>query len=384
MSAIEESKARSKRTEAVHIGPERPRIEAICLVFISLVAAVFLLRYAQAILLPFVLSLLLFYTLDPVVSWISHLGIARIVSCLLLMAAFLGTGTSAVYLLRGQASAMVDRLPEAMRKAQAAIESHRGGEPGTVAKVQKAAGELKETASEAAGSQPDASITRVQIEKPIFNASEYLWSGSVGVMGFVGQAITVVFLVFFLLASGDLYKRKLVEVVGPRLSRQRLTIQILDDIDRQIGRFLLVQVLASIFVGAGVAVSLWLLGLNQAAMWGVSAGVLNSIPYFGAIVVTVAVALAAFLQFGTLGMVAATAGITLFVTSIDGLLVKPFLTGRFSKLSNLAVFVSLLFWGWLWGALGMLLAVPIMMTVKSICDHIEGLQPIGHLLGEGK
>jgi len=117
-------------------------------------------------------------------------------------------------------------------------------------------------------------------------------------------------------------------------------------------------------------------------MWGVSAGVLNSIPYFGTIIVTIGLALAAFLQFGTLEMVAVVAGITLLVTSLDALLLTPFLTGRFSKMNNLAVFLSLLFWGWLWGALGVLLAVPIMMVIKSICDHIEGLQPIGHFLGE--
>ena len=92
----------------------------------------------------------------------------------------------------------------------------------------------------------------------------------------------------------------------------------------------------------------------------------------------------AFLQFGTLEMVGIVAGITLLVTSIDGFLLTPLLTSKFSKMNNLAVFLSLLFWGWLWGALGMLLAVPIMMVIKSICDHIEGLQPIGHLLGEGK
>jgi predicted PurR-regulated permease PerM len=384
MSVIEQSETQVERTETTRIVSERPRIETICLVFISLVAAVFLLRYAQVIFLPFVLSLLLFYALDPVVSWMSCHGIPRIVGCLLLVVTFLGAGVSGAYLLRDQASDIVDRLPEAMRKAKAAIESHRRGQPGTVAEVQKAAGELEKTASEAAGSRPTSGVTRVQIEEPLFKTSDYLWSGSIGVVGFIGQAITVLFLVIFLLASGDLYKRKLVEVVGPRLSRQKLTIQILNEIDQQIGRFLLIQLLASAFVGIGVGASLWLLGLNQAAMWGVAAGVLNSIPYFGAIILTVAVALAAFLQFGTLGMVVSVAAITLFVTSIDGLLVKPLLTGRFSKMNNLAVFASLLFWGWLWGALGMLLAIPIMMTIKSICDHIEGLQPIGHLLGEGK
>jgi predicted PurR-regulated permease PerM len=285
-------------------------------------------------------------------------------------------------LLGGQASGMVDRLPEALRKVRTAIESQRRA-PGTVAKVQQAAGELERTASNAA-SRPVQGVTRVQIEEPLFRASDYLWSGSLGLLWFIGQVLTIIFLVFFLLASGDLYKRKLIEVVGPRLSRQRLTLQILDDIDHQIGRFLLIQALTSTLIGVALGISLWLLGVNHAAVWGVTAGILNTIPYFGTIIVTGALALASFLQFGTLEMVLAVSGITLFVTSIDGFLLTPLLAGRFSRMNNLAVFISLLFWGWLWGPLGMLLAVPIMMVIKSICDHIESLQPIGHLLGEGK
>jgi predicted PurR-regulated permease PerM len=277
---------------------------------------------------------------------------------------------------------MVDRLPEALRKVRTAIESQRRA-PGTVAKVQQAAGELERTASNAA-SRPVQGVTRVQIEEPLFRASDYLWSGSLGLLWFIGQVLTIIFLVFFLLASGDLYKRKLIEVVGPRLSRQRLTLQILDDIDHQIGRFLLIQALTSTLIGVALGISLWLLGVNHAAVWGVTAGILNTIPYFGTIIVTGALALASFLQFGTLEMVLAVSGITLFVTSIDGFLLTPLLAGRFSRMNNLAVFISLLFWGWLWGPLGMLLAVPIMMVIKSICDHIESLQPIGHLLGEGK
>ena len=383
MSVVEKPSTRSAPRDRARPGPEKTKVETICLVFLSLAGAIFALRYAQAVIVPFIVALLLFYALDPIVCWLRRLGIPRAVSSFLLIVLVLAAGASSIYLLRGQASDMFDRLPEAMRKARAAIESQRGG-PGTVAKVQQAAGELERTASEATGSQPQKGVTRVQIEEPLFNASEYLWSGSLGLLWFGGQVLTVVFLVFFLLASGDMYKQKLIEVVGPRLSRQRLTLQILDDIDHQIGRFLLIQIATSTLIGVAMGVSLWLLGVNQAAMWGVTAGILNSIPFFGTIIVTAGIALVAFLQFGTLEMVALVAGVTLIVTSIDGFLLTPLLTGRFSKMNNLAVFTSLLFWGWLWGALGILLAVPIMMVIKSICDHIEGLQPIGHLLGEGK
>ncbi len=374
----------SPETEIEPVVPGRPSLEAMCLVFLSLVGAVFLLRYAQAILLPVVVSLLFYYALDPVVRWVSSVGIPRTASCLILLIVLLATGWAGVFLLRGQAADMVARLPEALQKAKAAIESHERSGPGAVARVQQAAGELEKTASRVGGGdQPKAGVTRVQVEEPVIKISDYLWSGSMGLMWLIGQAITVLFLVFFLLASGDQYKRKLIHVVGPRLSRQRLTLQILNDIDKQIGRFLLVQIFTSALIGTALGVSLWVLGLSQPAMWGVAAGVLNSIPYIGTIIVTCSVALAAFLQFGTLEMLAIAAVVTVIVTSLDAFFLTPVLTSRFSKMNNVAVFLSLLFWGWLWGAMGMLLAVPMMMVVKSICDHIDPLKPIGLLLGDG-
>jgi len=383
MSTIEKPHIQIHPRHGALFGRERPRIETLCLLFLSLVGAAFVLQYAQAVIVPFILALLFFYALDPIVSWLSRRGIPRVLSSMLLILLLLGTGGSAIYMLGGQASAMVDRLPEAVKKVRTTMDSVRRAPGGAVAKVQQVAGELERTASNT-GSKPVNGVTRVQIEEPLFRASDYLWTGSLGLLWFIGQTLTIIFLVFFLLASGDLYKRKLIEVVGPRLSRQRLTLQILEDIDHQIGRFLLIQAMTSTFIGLALGISLWLLGVNQAAVWGVTAGILNTIPYFGTIIVTSGLALASFLQFGRIEMVLAVAGITLFVTSIDGLLLTPLLAGRLSRMNNLAVFISLLFWGWLWGPLGALLAVPIMMVMKSICDHIEALQPIGHLLGEGK
>jgi predicted PurR-regulated permease PerM len=382
MSAIERTQRRSAKPGTEAIVQERPRIQTLCLVFLSLAAAVFLLRYAQAVILPVVVSLLFFYALDPIVSWVSRFGVPRILSCVILLTAILGTGATAIYLLRGQAAEMVERLPEALRKARAAIESQQGKSPGAVAKVQQAAGELEKTASRVAGSQPKEGVTRVQVEEPVFRIGDYLWSGSMGLAWLIGQTITVFFLVFFLLAAGDSYKKKLLQVVGPRLSRQRLTLQILNEINHQIGRFLLVQVLTSTLIGTALGISLRLLGLNQPAVWGVAAGILNFVPYFGTIIVTSAVALVAFLQFGTLDRLAVVTGVTLVVTSLDAVLLTPLLTSKFSNMNNVAVFLSLLFWGWLWGPMGMLLAVPVMVVFKSICDHVDSLKPIAHLLGD--
>jgi predicted PurR-regulated permease PerM len=364
--------------------PERLRPEMLCLLFLSLAGAVFLLRYAQAVILPVVISLLFFYALDPVVRWISRVGIPRVLSSLLVLAVLIGIAASAIFLLRGQAQEMFERLPEALSNAREKIEARYGQNPGAVAKVQEAAGELEKTAAEVAGSQPKPGVTRVQIEEPLFKMGDYVWSSSLGMVWLSGQVITVFFLVLFLLVSGDLYKKKLLQVVGPRLSRQLLTLEILNDIDHQIGRFLLVQILTSTVIGTTLGVTMWLLGLQQPAVWGVSAAILNLVPYFGTIIITCALALAAFLQFGSLEMVGLITAVAFVVTSLDGFLLTPLLTSRFSKMNNVAVFLSLLFWGWLWGPVGMLLAVPIMMVIKSICDHVDSLKPIGFLLGEDK
>jgi len=208
-----------------------------------------------------------------------------------------------------------------------------------------------------------------------------MW-GSIGVAAAIGQVMLVLFLVYFLLASGDLYRRKLVKIVGPSLTKKKITVQILADIDHQIATFLLVELLTS----AIVAVATWLtfrwLGVEQAGVWGIAAGVFNSIPYFGPFVVTAGTAAVALMQFGSIKMAIVVSGLSLLITSAEGLLLTPWLTSRAARMNAVAVFVGLLFWGWVWNVWGMLLAVPMLMVTKSICDHIEDFQPIGELLGE--
>jgi predicted PurR-regulated permease PerM len=132
-------------------------------------------------------------------------------------------------------------------------------------------------------------------------------------------------------------------------------------------------------VTAGV---LWALGLHQPIVWGLAAGVLNTIPYFGPIIVTIGLAIVGFLQFGRIDMAAAVAGSALVITSLEGWLLTPTLLGRVGRLNHISIFASLLFWSWLWTVWGMLLAVPILMVMKAICDHVEELQPIADFLGE--
>jgi predicted PurR-regulated permease PerM len=157
---------------------------------------------------------------------------------------------------------------------------------------------------------------------------------------------------------------------------------VLDDITRNIERYLLVQILVSGVVGVATGLAFWALGVENAAVWGIIAAVTNLIPYIGSVIVLAAAGLVAFLQFNSLQMGIVVGGVSLAIHTIIGNLLMPWLTSRTSRMNPVAVFVGVIFWGWLWGIWGLLLGIPITMVIKSICDRVEDLQPIGELLGE--
>ena len=192
----------------------------------------------------------------------------------------------------------------------------------------------------------------------------------------------ILFLTYFILLSDKMFRRKFVEAAGPTLAKKKMTVEIIDSISSQIGRFILVQIFTSIVVGVSTWAALAALGLEQAALWGLLAGIFNSIPYYGPLIVSGGLALVAFLQFGTISMMLVVAGVSLLITSIEGWLLTPTLMGRVASMNRVAVFVGLLFWSWAWGVWGMLLAVPMMMSIKVVCDHVDDLKPVGRFLGE--
>ena len=189
----------------------------------------------------------------------------------------------------------------------------------------------------------------------------------------------VCFLAYFLLVADDLFKRKLVRHASATLAGKKITVNVLDAISRQIEKFILVQIFTSAVVGVVTALALWMLGLNNAAVWGISAGVLNSVPYFGPFIVTCGIGVIAFMQFGTIASVASIAGIALLITTLEGWFLTPLLLGRAAQMNRVAIFAGLLFWTWMWGAWGTLLAVPMMMVAKAICGPRESLRAGGGL-----
>ncbi|MEO5820565.1 MAG: AI-2E family transporter [Vicinamibacteraceae bacterium] len=372
---------RGRRDQPVYVHmPVDVRSVALSIIAFGVIVA--MLQLAQEVIIPFVVSGLLFYALDPIVDWMQRWRMPRAIGAALVLLLSLGGVGVGAYAISDDVMAVVNQLPEGVRKLRTELR-RPSPQPTTLDSVQRTAQELDRAAADVSSpASTPRGVTRVQIEEPPFRASSYLWYGSMGALAITGQAVMVAFLTYFLLVANDLFKRKLVKNVGSTLAKKKVTVQILDEISTQIERFLLVQMATSAIVGIVTALALWALGLEQPVVWGVAAGVLNTIPYFGPIIVTAGLGIVGFLQFGTIEMTLAVASVALVITSLEGWLLTPILLGRVGSLNHIAIFASLLFWSWMWGVWGMLLAVPMLMATKAVCDHIEELQPLADFLGE--
>jgi predicted PurR-regulated permease PerM len=352
--------------------------QSVALIVIALGMIVFLLQYMQAFLAPLAFGLLLFYALDPAVDAMERMRVPRWLAAALALGLTMGTILGGAYALQDEAMTVINELPAGARRVATLVERRPRTDPGPLDKVEQAAEELAKTDKP----KPPPGVMRVQVEEPRITATGLLWSGSIGAVSAVNQLIMIVFLTYFVLLSDKMFRRKFVELAGPTLSKKKVTVEIIDEISSQIGRFLGVQILTSVIVGIATWAVLAYMDLDQAALWGLMAGVFNSIPYYGPLIVSGGLSLVAFLQFGTVSMMLAIAGISLVITSLEGWFLTPLLMGKVASMNRVAVFVGLLFWSWAWGVWGMLLAVPMMMSIKVICDHVEDLKPIGRFLGE--
>lgn len=356
----------------------------IALTVLAVLAVIFALQWASAVFIPLMLGLMISYALSPPVNLMQKWKIPRVIGAAVLLLAFVGGTASAVYSLSDDAANLIETLPEAAKKLRLALAKEWGTSDGAMDRVQKAATQLERAASETGAQAPATprGVTRVQIERPQLDIKEYLWMGTKGLLGFAGQLSMVLFLAYFILVSGNTFRRKMVRLAGPTLSKKKITLQVLDEITAQIQRYLLVQVFTSVVVGVATWLAFLWIGLEHAAIWGIAAGVFNSIPYLGPIIITGGTSLVAFLQFGTLSETLLVAGTALLITSLEGYLLTPWLTGRASRMNPVIVFIGVLFFGWLWGVWGLLLGMPIIMIIKSICDRVDDLKPVGELLGE--
>jgi predicted PurR-regulated permease PerM len=354
----------------------------VALAILATVAFIFTLQAAQKFFIPLLLGVFIAYTLNPLVAWLERVKIPRVLGASLVVITVLCGVAALANALQSEFRSIMDELPETTHKLSRALSKAQRGQPSAIQQMQKAATEIEQAT---APSSPNAARTAKREavpDQPTIKVKELVWAGSMGVMSVAGEATMAIFLVFFFLLSGDTFKRKLVKLTGPSLSQKKITIHILDDINTSIQNYMFMLLVTNLLLTVLMWVSLRTIGLANAGAWALAAGLLHLIPYFGPLLIMITTSVTAFLQFGSLSQAFIVAGISLAISTLVGTFVTTWMTGKIAKMNPAAVFIGLLFWGWLWGAWGLLLGIPIIVILKVISEHIEGMGPLAELLGD--
>ena len=347
-------------------------MSTVALWVLAVLVAIFFLRAASSFLIPIALGVLISYPLEPVVAWLERHHVPRTLAAALVLLVVIGAAGVGLYTLRDDAKQLLQQLPEAAERAREMVASQLGvnGEA-----VQQATSGVSQSRADSASGGELGAIGSVGEM-----SGSLLQLGATTLMSLAGHLIVIVFLVFYLLASGNHFRNRLVEVCGPDPDDRKTAATIIRDIHEQIQRYLQVLLITGAIVGVATWIVLAWMDVPNAVMWAVLAGLFNSIPYFGPVVVSGGLFVVGMAQGGGLTQALQMSGATLLITSLEGWVISPQLMGKAERMSALAVFLGLLLWTWVWGAWGTVLAVPMLVIIKSVADHIPRLKPVGRLM----
>jgi predicted PurR-regulated permease PerM len=321
---------------------------------------------ARDLFLPLVLAFFLSFLLSPLLRVLKRAHIPEALGAALLLLVLVGGIGLGVYSLVTPATEWIAKAPESLTRVQRKLRTLRA----PMQQMSRTADEVERTIAGEPTTAPAAAKGPSWIKEALFG----------GTTAFVSEAIVVMVLLYFLLASGDLFLRKLIKVL-PTFKDKKRAVEIARQMERNISTYLFTVTLINVGVGAAVAVGMWLLGMPNPVLWGALACVLTYIPYLGAIVGIGVLGLAALLTFDDLGHALAVPAVYMVVSFLEGNFVTPLVLGRRLTLNPVVIFVGLLFWFFLWGIPGALLAVPILAVFKIVCDHVDTLAPIGEFFG---
>lgn len=333
---------------------------------LAALVALFALYQGRTLLAPLCLAGFVALALNPVVARLSRL-MPRSLAAAVVVAGALAALGGAAYALSDDAARAIEGLPKAARQFRQTLQRSTAGASGPLADIDRAIGELQRLwRSAPSDGTPD-------LRRELLAAgTRSLDAGT--------RAVALVFLVYFLLATGDSLKAKLVRLNGARLERRHITVQAIDEVTAQMARFVVYLVASGTLVGVTTWLAFRWMGLAYPSLWGLAAGVLNAVPYLGPTVVMLGSGLAAAVQFQSLGPAASIAGVSLAITSLEGLVLNPILVGRLARVHPVVVFLSIVFWGWMWGPIGTFLAVPIVTALKAIADLLPEADALSQVL----
>lgn len=342
-------------------------VRSLALSGLFILAAFYTLYLARAFFLPIVLALLLNFLFSPVVRMLKRLRIPEGLGAGLVVFGLLGALVLGVYQLSGPAYEWAQKAPQTMRRLESKLREFKK----PVQTMSKAT-EQVEKMTQVGGKQPPTVEVRTEsLGERVFSRATDL----------VVNGLIMFILLFFLLASGDLFLRKLIRVL-PSLADKKKAVDIARQIETDISTYLVTITIINVGLGAAVWGITTLLGVPNPLLWGVLAMVTNYIPYLGAIIMIVILAMVGFLTFKDTTQALMVPLSFVGLNILESYLVTPMVLGRRLTLNPVVIFLALTFWGWLWGITGALLAVPIMVVFKIFCDHSEPLRPLGEFLGD--
>ena len=356
--------------------PERVRLDkpvprwAIIGIFIMLLIAA--LAYAQVFLTPVLLAFILTFVFSPPRRALERLGLPTGLAAGLIMAGILAVLATVVILLAqpvrqwaADAPEIGAQLEQRVRQIRASFGADEDG-----ASIQDVVKKVSEAAAPASEDAPQEVVVRQPGALSALAATA---------PAIVVQLILTLVLLFFILASGEMFYEKTVHVI-PRFRDKRRAIRIARDIERKISHYLLTITIINACLGLSIGLALWALGMPDPLLFGVAGMLLNYIPYVGAIIGAGLTLIVGLLTFDTTGAAIAPALAYYALTSFEGQFVTPYFVGRNLKLNTVVVFIAVAFWAWLWSVVGMLLAVPLLVAVRVLCEHIPSLEPFGDFL----
>ena len=340
-------------------------------VFVGLfiLAMLYTFHFARALLMPIILAILFSLLLSPIVGWLRKLRLPEPVGAALVMVALVSGIVFAIYTLAEPAAQWLDKAPESLSTAESKLRKLK--QP--VADVQRAAEKIEAMTQLQAAKKP----REVVVQTPglgafITSRTPYLITG----------LISTLVLLYFLLASGDLFMRKTVRLI-PTWRDKVHAVEVGREIQRELGRYFFTVTLINGALGIATAIAMRALGMPNPLLWGAMAMLLNYIPYLGPTTSLAVLSMAAVVTFDDLNRIWPVPAVFLALVVLEGQLIQPIVVGRSLRLNPVMVFVAFLLLGWLWGIAGMFLAVPILVTLKVICDHVERFAALAEYLGRG-
>lgn len=341
-------------------------LQAIATVGLFVLGAFYTLYFARAVFIPIVLAVLLKLVLAPLVRRLTKVRIPEPMGAAIVLVLVLGTVGYGAVELSGPASDWLTRGPQSFAMLEYKLRDIKQ----SVEEVNQKVEELT------AMDESPGESSRVVVQGPTL--AETLFAGT---SNLVGAAVITVVLLYFMLASGDLFLRKTVHVL-PSMHDKRRAIGIARRTEREISTYLLTVTVINILLGCAAGLVMWALGMPNPVLWGVLAATLNFIPYVGGIMMVGILGLVSLLTFDTWSQMLLPPAIYLVMTALEGQLITPMVLGNRLALNPVVIFGAMLIWGWLWNVPGLLLAVPLMAAFKIVCDHVEALRPLGQYLGK--